>query len=74
LPTAIARFYREMEAIGKLHHPNIVQAFDAGEVNGQSYIGQWTAFAGHFFVCIRGTLDDMLYWYKKIVFRLFLPY
>jgi excisionase family DNA binding protein len=38
LPTAIARFYREMEAIGKLHHPNIVQAFDAGEVNGQSYI------------------------------------
>ena len=32
------RFYREMEAIGKLRHPNIVQAFDAGECDGHPYI------------------------------------
>ncbi len=30
---AIARFYREMRAVGGLSHPNIVQAFDAREID-----------------------------------------
>ena len=37
-PEAIARFEREMKAVGKLNHPNIVQAHDAGEVNGTHYL------------------------------------
>lgn len=32
------RFFREMEAIGRLNHPNIVQAYDAGEVDGVLYL------------------------------------
>jgi serine/threonine protein kinase len=35
---AVARFQREMKAVGKLHHPNIVQAFDAGEHEGQHFL------------------------------------
>ena len=31
---AIARFYREMWAVGRLSHPNIVQAHDAREIDG----------------------------------------
>lgn len=34
----LLRFRREMEAIGKLEHPNIVQAFDAGEAEGVLYL------------------------------------
>ncbi|WP_020472923.1 serine/threonine protein kinase [Zavarzinella formosa] len=37
-PGAIARFKREMEAIGQLDHPNIVRATDAGEVDGVHYL------------------------------------
>jgi serine/threonine protein kinase len=33
-PEALARFLREMKAAGRLGHPNIVPAYDAGEVNG----------------------------------------
>jgi len=29
---SVARFYREMKAVGRLDHPNIVQAFDAREI------------------------------------------
>lgn len=29
-PQAIARFHREIEVVGKLDHPNIVRAYDAG--------------------------------------------
>ncbi|MFG0296339.1 MAG: protein kinase [Maioricimonas sp. JB045] len=32
------RFFREMEAAGKLTHPQIVQATDAGEVDGVPYL------------------------------------
>ncbi|MHB1034128.1 MAG: protein kinase domain-containing protein [Pirellulales bacterium] len=32
---AIARFEREMKAIGQLDHPNIVQAYDAREISGK---------------------------------------
>ncbi|MEZ6092153.1 MAG: protein kinase, partial [Pirellulaceae bacterium] len=35
---AIERFQREMRAVGKLHHPNIVAAHDAGEADGQHYL------------------------------------
>ena len=37
-PEAIARFDREMRAVGRLDHPNIVRAFDAGEVGGSHYL------------------------------------
>ena len=35
---AIRRFAREMEAVGKLAHPNIVRALDAGEEQGRHYL------------------------------------
>src|SRR5262245_35373826 len=31
-PGAVARFQREMKAVGKLEHPHIVRAMDAGEI------------------------------------------
>jgi len=31
---AVPRFYREMRAVGRLAHPNIVQAYDAREIDG----------------------------------------
>ena len=37
-PDTIARFDREMAAVGRLRHPNIVQATDAGEENGVHYL------------------------------------
>lgn len=37
-PSALARFTREMKAVGKLDHPNIVRALDAGDIEGVSYI------------------------------------
>jgi PAS domain S-box-containing protein len=37
-PDAIARFRREMEVVGKLNHPNIVQGFDAGESDGLLFL------------------------------------
>ena len=37
-PGAVARFEREMEAVGKLNHQNIVVAHDAGESDGQHFL------------------------------------
>ena len=37
-PHAVARFQREMKAVGKLEHPNIVAAHDAGEADGRHYL------------------------------------
>ena len=34
----LRRFFREAEAAGRLHHPNIVTIYDAGEVNDMAYI------------------------------------
>lgn len=34
----VARFEREMEAVGKIDHPGIVRAMDAGEINGTHYL------------------------------------
>ena len=36
--SALDRFSREMKAVGKLRHPNIVQALDGGVVDGQPYL------------------------------------
>lgn len=35
---SVARFKREMKAVGKITHQNIVQAFDAGEIGGTHYL------------------------------------
>lgn len=32
------RFFQEMESIGQLDHPNIVHAYDAGEIDGTLYL------------------------------------
>ncbi len=37
-PHALARFEREMLAVGRLNHPHIVQAFDAGAFQGTHYL------------------------------------
>lgn len=37
-PTAVARFEREMQAVGLFDHPNIVTAFDAGDVDGLYFL------------------------------------
>lgn len=37
-PRAVARFEREMRAVGRLHHPHIVGAHDAGEAGGQHFL------------------------------------
>lgn len=37
-PEAVARFKREMKAVGRITHPNIVQAFDAGEIDGTHFL------------------------------------
>jgi len=34
----LTRFEREMKAVGKLEHPHIVRAMDAGEFNGTHYL------------------------------------
>lgn len=33
-PQAVARFYREMRAVGRVVHPNLVRAIDAGQYDG----------------------------------------
>lgn len=38
LPERLSRFRREMEAIGRLDHTNIVRAFDAGEFDGTHFL------------------------------------
>ena len=35
---AVARFRQEMKAVGKVEHPNIVRAMDAGEIGGIHYL------------------------------------
>jgi serine/threonine protein kinase len=37
-PQAVARFQREMRAIGRFDHPNIVRATDAGQEDGTHYL------------------------------------
>lgn len=35
---SLARFFREMQAVARLDHPNIVRAFHAGESDGMPYL------------------------------------
>jgi serine/threonine protein kinase len=35
---AVGRFEREMMAVGKLDHPHLIRAFDAGEVDGTHFL------------------------------------
>jgi tRNA A-37 threonylcarbamoyl transferase component Bud32 len=37
-PAAVARFHQEMEAVGKLDHPHIIRATDAGEAEGWHFL------------------------------------
>lgn len=37
-PEAVTRFQREMKAVGLMRHPNIVLAYDAGEVEGMRFL------------------------------------
>jgi serine/threonine protein kinase len=37
-PASLARFEREMKAVGRLRHPNIVHATDAGEADSVPYL------------------------------------
>ena len=37
--TAVEQFKQELRAVGKLKHPNIVQAYDGGSFDGQPYFG-----------------------------------
>ena len=37
-PSAVARFEREMKAVGRLNHPNIVQAYDARDFDGTTVL------------------------------------
>jgi len=37
-PRTVSRFEREMKAVGRLSHPNIVQAFDAREIDGTHFL------------------------------------
>jgi serine/threonine-protein kinase len=37
-PDAVKRFQREIQAVARLNHPNILHAYDADEVNGTSFL------------------------------------
>ena len=37
-PQAVSRFEREMKAVGKLEHPHLIRAFDAGEAEGTHFL------------------------------------
>src|SRR5207302_10193630 len=53
-PAELARFAREAEAIAALQHPNIVQIYDVGEVDGRAFFTM--EFAGG------GSLATKLAW------------
>jgi serine/threonine protein kinase len=37
-PNVVQRFYREVKAVARLSHPNIVAAYDAGQFQGNHYL------------------------------------
>jgi serine/threonine protein kinase/WD40 repeat protein len=58
-PREVERFKREMKAVGKVSHPHVVQAFDAGEVGGVHYLAMEYVEGTdlHKLVATRGTLS-----------------
>ncbi|MEZ6060090.1 MAG: protein kinase [Planctomycetaceae bacterium] len=38
IPQMVERFNREMQAVGRVDHPNIVRAYDAGQADGLHYL------------------------------------
>lgn len=53
----VRRFQREMRALGRVHHPNVVQATDAGETDGIYFIAmEYLAGADLRVVCGERTL------------------
>jgi serine/threonine-protein kinase len=36
--TAVRRFYQEIQAVGRLSHPNIIHAYDAGPIGGTHFL------------------------------------
>jgi tetratricopeptide (TPR) repeat protein len=54
LPQELERFLRESELVAALHHPNIVQIYDAGEVEGRPYFAMELVEGGDLADQIRG--------------------
>ncbi len=51
----LARFQSEAEAVARLQHPNIVQVYEIGEHNGQSYFSLEFVDGGSLAVHLHGT-------------------
>jgi eukaryotic-like serine/threonine-protein kinase len=53
-PEALERFLREAEAVAGLRHPNIVQVYDVGDVDGQPYFTMELVESGNLAEKIQG--------------------
>jgi WD40 repeat protein len=53
-PAARQRFLQEARAVGRLHHPNIVQVYDVGEQGGRPFLAMEIVEGGALSQCIGG--------------------